>query len=308
MVEGGRVRQAANGADTHLVHLLRLDGRLADLSGSHLHVLFLERGQNVGGRQSPAGHAHGVEPEAHGIFAFAEDDDVSHSGDAFQGVTDVHVHVIANEEAGIFAVAGVDARPQYKSGGRFGDGDAGGFYFIGKAAESGIDAILDIDGSEIDIASNVEGDGNIAGTVVAAGGGHVFHAFDTVYLLLDGGSDRSFDGSRVGAVVKAGDSDLRGRQGGELRHRKRGNTHGARENDQQRTNRGENGAPDKEINKHASVSSPSTDLPGCGTTVHSSAFKFLRCHRKTRDGRDQVAGFAAGAEAASVTAVPSTKF
>ena len=201
---------ASDGADADLIVLAGVRRRLADAAGRHLHVLFLQRAQDVGGGEAAAGQTHRVQPQAHGVLSFAEDDHVGDARHALDGVADVHVQIIAEEEAVVFAVLGVDAGGEDEAGGGLGDVDAGGADFDGQAAQRGVDAILHVHGGEVDIAGDVEGDGDGAGAVVAGVRGHVLHALDAVDLLLDGSGDGGFHGLRVGAGIEAGDGHLSG--------------------------------------------------------------------------------------------------
>ena len=106
--------ETPNGADADL-ELLAGDGGLgADLSGGDLDVLFLESVYHIVGGEGAAGHAHRIEPEAHGIFALAEDEDVGDAGHALERVAHIHVEVVADEDRGKTAVGREDAPPKTK--------------------------------------------------------------------------------------------------------------------------------------------------------------------------------------------------
>ena len=66
-----------------------------------------------------------------------------------------------------------------------------------------VNAILDVDGSEVDVAGDVERHADIARSIVAAGRSHVLHAFHAVDLLLDWSGYRRFNRLGVRAVIKA---------------------------------------------------------------------------------------------------------
>ena len=64
---------------------------------------------------------------------------------------------------------------------------------------------------------DVEGDGDCAGAIAAAGGGHVLHALDSVDRLLERRGDRALHRFRIGTVVEGDDLHLRRCELGKLR-------------------------------------------------------------------------------------------
>src|SRR5690242_6637454 len=68
------IGEPADGANANLECLSAANRRLADLAGGNFDVLFAERIDRVGGSQSAAGHAFGIEPQAHRISPLAEDE------------------------------------------------------------------------------------------------------------------------------------------------------------------------------------------------------------------------------------------
>src|SRR6476646_10122293 len=122
-----------------------LDGRLSDLSGGYLDVLFVQGPDYVRSSQTAACHAHRIQPHAHGIFALSKDENVGHAGHAFQRVLDVHVQVIAHEERIIPAVLRIDGSAENEIVRSFGNADAGSFDCARKTSLGGVDAVLDVD-------------------------------------------------------------------------------------------------------------------------------------------------------------------
>ena len=84
-----------------------------------------ERVDDVGGGQAASGQADGIEPDAHGVLALAEDDDIAHAGHALEGVLDVDIEVVGDELGGVAAVAGEEAGAEDEVDVGLGDGDAG---------------------------------------------------------------------------------------------------------------------------------------------------------------------------------------
>src|SRR6202011_3715932 len=120
----------------------------------------------------------------------------------------------------------------------------------GQPPLGGVNAVLNVDRRQIRIAGQVKSGSNVAGSIIAARRGDVFHSLGAVDLLFQGDGNCAFDGLRAGADVKTGDPNLRRSQVGELSDGKRGNYCCARQNDQQRANRGKHRTMDKEIYEH----------------------------------------------------------
>src|SRR5260370_42020012 len=143
------------------------------------------------------GQARGVEPQAHGILAFSEDDDVAHAFDALQRIFQIDVNIVADEEAVIAIVIGIEAGGEDEARAALADADAGGIYLGGQPALHVGHAILNINGRDVNVAANVEYGADTAGAVVPAAGGDVLQSFDSVDLLLHRRSDRSFHHRRA---------------------------------------------------------------------------------------------------------------
>ncbi len=141
-----------DGAHADLKFLSGFDRRLPDLAGGDVHVLLLQGADRVRGGQPAAGHAHRIEPQAHGILAFAEDDDVGHSGHALQRVFYIDVEVVAHEERRVAALGREHGRAQHEIVGGLGDGDAGGLDRVRQPSLGGVDAVLNVDRGQIGIA------------------------------------------------------------------------------------------------------------------------------------------------------------
>ena len=244
-----RFSEPPDGAHADLKFLSSLDWRLSNLAGSDVDVLLLQRAHRVGRGQSPAGHAHRIEPEAHGIFALAENDHVRNAGHAFQRVFDVNVEVIAHEERRVASFRREDGRAQHEIAGGLHDGDAGGLHRVGQPSLGGVDAILNVDRGQIGVAIEVESRSNRAHPVAAAGRGDVLHSLGAVDLLFEWDGHRAFHGLSAGSDVNACNGNLRRRQGGKLGDWQSGNYGRARENDEERADCGEDRAFYEEINE-----------------------------------------------------------
>jgi len=250
VVELCGIGEASDCANANLVSLRILGWRLSDLSRGHLNVLFAQRGDHVRGGDASAREAGGVKPNAHGVDALAEVHDVGDAFHALEGIANVEIDVVAQEKAGVFPVFAINAGAKDEARRALSDSDAGGFHFVGHSAESGIDAVLNVDSSKINVARDVEGDVDLAAAIVAAGGGHVLHAFHTIDLLLERSGDGRFHGLGASAGVIGGNTDLRRREVRELRDGQSRNGNRPCENNQQGADCGKDRAVNEEIYKH----------------------------------------------------------
>ena len=201
--------------------------RLAELSSSHLHVLLAQGSYHIRGGEFAAGHAHRVEPQAHGVFALSEDDYVAHAFDALQRIFEIHINVVADEEAVIAIVIGIEAGGKNEARAALVDADTGGIYFGGQPALHIGHPVLNIHRGQINVAADIEGGADAAGAIVAAVGGNVFHPLHAVNLLLQRCGHGSFHHLRACAVVETIDAHLRRRQIGKLRDWQGRNRHRA---------------------------------------------------------------------------------
>jgi len=99
VVELSGFRKTADGADADLEILAGHGWLRTDLSGRDFDVLLTKSVHHVIRSEGAAGHALGIEPQAHGVFAFAEEDDVGHTGNALQAVADVNIEIVTDEES-----------------------------------------------------------------------------------------------------------------------------------------------------------------------------------------------------------------
>ena len=247
-------RKTADGADADLELLAGKRGLRTDLSGGDFNVLFLERADHIVGGKGAAGHAHGIEPQTHGVFAFAEDHDVGHAGYALQTVADVDIEVIAHEERGVATVGREDGSAEDEILRALGDGDSDLLHRAGEPSGSSVDAVLDINSGEVGIAVEVERGGDRADPVVVAGGGDVLHAFGAVDLLLQGRGNGGLDGLGAGSGIDSSDTDLRRREVRKLCDGKCRDTDGASENNEQGADGGEYRTMNKKVDHKCSLS------------------------------------------------------
>ena len=236
-------------AQRHLEILLGIGGRTAQLSSGYFDVLLLQSSDHVGGGQLACSQLCRVEPDAHGVFALAEDDDFADARNALQGVFDVNVQVVGDVLVRKAVVGRVESGGKNEVGICLGDGYAGVLDFLRQAALGGRHAVLHVDRGDVQVVSGAEGYVDVAGAVVRTGRGDVVHPLDAVDLLLQRNRDRGLDHLRVRADVVAGDGDLRRRQDRIQRDRQAGDGNRSRQNNQQGANRGKNWPLNEKINQ-----------------------------------------------------------
>ena len=271
VVEFGGLDQLSHGADADLKSLPFGSGRLTDLARGDLNVLLLKRADNVGGRKTARGQAGRIQPKPHGILALTENSDIGNTGDALDGVADVDVDIVADEQAAVLIVIGIKGSGENETAEALSNCHAGVDDFSREQTESGLNAVLHVDRGKIRVARNIKGSRYCTQAIIAAGGGEVFQPFDAVNRALERNRDSGLDRLGVSSVVGARDGDLGRSEIRELRDRERGNSHGATENDDQRANSGEDRSFDEEINEQ----SPS--LPSAMRDFCDSREAFSQC-------------------------------
>ncbi len=143
----------------------------------------------------------GVEPDAHGILAGAEDVDIADARHAREFILQMDRRVIGEIER-IVARVGRIERDEEEDRGRFLlDRDALRLDGLRQRGERRSDAILHQDLREIDVGADLEGHGQRIAAVGSAGRLHVNHAFDAVDLLFDRLCHRLDQGLGAGAGV-----------------------------------------------------------------------------------------------------------
>ena len=150
-------------------------------------------------RQPEARHAVGVEPHRHAVVGRREQRDVADAGDALELVDDVDGRVVGEKELVVAAVRRRQRDDLQQRRRLLLDADAlrldlGGQLRLGEA-----DAVLHLDGVEIGIGADREGDGERVAAVVAAGRLHVEHLVDADDLRLDRLRDRRLHHLGAGA-------------------------------------------------------------------------------------------------------------
>ncbi len=200
--------EATDGIDGDLEVLRTVDGRGTDCAGGDFYVLLLECVDDVGRGELASGELGGIKPQTHGVLADAEDLHVAYAGDALERIFDVEVDVVGDEVLRVAVVVREEAGGEDEVRVRLGDGDAGVLNRLRKHTLGAGDAVLNVDGSDVEVVAGLEGDGDGTDAAVGAGRGDVTHALDAVDLFFKNSGDVVLYGLGVGTDVGAGDRDL----------------------------------------------------------------------------------------------------
>ena len=151
--------------------------RLADLAGGDLDVLLGDGVLHVDRGDAEIGELVGIEPDAHRIAPLAEDLDVADAGQPLQRIDDLQIGVVADSATGSTDPSG-EVRLTIRT--KF------GFCFLivtppwltiaGQRGRRLRDAVLHVDGGDVERIADIEGDGDRRGAVVGARRRHVGHA------------------------------------------------------------------------------------------------------------------------------------
>ena len=169
-----------------------------------------------------------VEPDAHRIFALAENDHVADAWDSLQRVFDVDVEIVRDVLVRKTVIGRIKSGGKNEVRIRLGDGDAGVLDFLRQAPLRCCHPVLHVDGGNVQVVSSAEGDIDVAGAVVRTRRGDVVHSLDAVNLLLQRNRYRGLHHLRIRTYVVARDRDLRRGQSRIQRDRQTGDGNCAR--------------------------------------------------------------------------------
>ena len=129
-----RLGKPPDHAQRDLKVLLGIGRRPAQLARGNFDVLLLQRGDHIRRRQLARGQLGGIEPDAHGILALAEDDHVAHARNALERIFHVDVDIVRDVLVRKAVIGRVESRGENEVRIRLGDGDAGVLDFLRQAA------------------------------------------------------------------------------------------------------------------------------------------------------------------------------
>ncbi|MFM1944831.1 MAG: hypothetical protein RI897_3813 [Verrucomicrobiota bacterium] len=120
---------------------------------------------------------------------------------------------------------------------------------VGEEATDAGDAVADVLGGEVDIAGEVEFDGDIT-DLFAAGAGEGFDAFDIIDGFFESFCDFGFDDLGIGAGVDCGDVDDRGVDIGQFADGEATEADDTEQDEREAHHGGEHGPADADIGEH----------------------------------------------------------
>jgi len=188
-------------------------GRGADDPGGDLHVLLADGLDHVAGGQVARGDLGGVQPDAHAVFARAEDEDIPHARHARDGVADVQQGVVGHVDAVVTPVRRGQVDDQAEIGAALAHRDALPAYLLRQPGLRQGHAVLHQHLRLVEVGPLLEGDGELHDTIVRGLAGHIQHVLDAIDLLLqrrgDGLRQHFGAGARIdGLDLHAGRGDL----------------------------------------------------------------------------------------------------
>ncbi len=195
------VFEAARGVDREQKVGLFLQRFSAELTGRHLHVLLLHRRDHVGGGQAARGDLVGIEPDAHRIFACAEDLNLAHARQARQLILHLQRGVVAQVERVVLAVRREHMHYQRQRRRHLLGGDAEAAHILRQACFRLGDAVLHLHLRLIGIGAGAEGDGGHQHAVGTGHRFHIHHIFNAVDRLFQRRRHRVGNHLRVSAGI-----------------------------------------------------------------------------------------------------------
>src|SRR5579883_2431433 len=158
--------EAPHNAKRNLEILRRRSRRAPELAGRNFDVLLLDRIDDIGGRQSAGRQPGRIEPDAHGIFALAKNDDIAHALDALERVFDIDIEIVRDVLVRQASVGRIEPYSKDEVRIRLRDCDTGVLDFLRQTALCRVYAVLHVNGSDVEVIPGVESDVDVAGAVV----------------------------------------------------------------------------------------------------------------------------------------------
>ena len=211
-----------------------VDRRLAERAPCHLHVLRPQGVEHLLRGEPACGDPLGIEPDAHGILAHAEQEHVGDTVKPHQLVADVEQAVVGDVDLVVGLVGRDQMDRQQQVGRALAHGQAIAAHLVRQAALGGTDPVLHEHLGLVDVGADIERDGERNVAVAGRLRGHVDHALDAVHLLLDRRGNGVGDRLRAGAGIAGRHADGGGRDLRQLVDAEAGVADGADDGDDQR--------------------------------------------------------------------------
>ena len=241
------IDEAAQGLDIELKVAAAPGRRLVEDARGDLHVLRLQRADDLSGHEVARRDLVGVEPDPHRIVAGAEDPHITDAVELRQLVLHLQCRVIRDVELVARRVRRAQVDHHQHVGRVLLHDDTEPLYLLGKLRPRDSDAVLNENLCDIEIGAEGEGDRELQIAVRGRLAAHVEHVLDAVDLLLERGCDGIADDLRRGAGIGRADNNGGRRDLGILRHRQREIGGGADQDDEDRQDRGEDRPVDEEM-------------------------------------------------------------
>jgi len=113
------------------------------------------------GRQAEGSQAGGIEPDADGVFAAAENDDIAHAVEPQKLLADPQVHVVGDIQLVVALIGRQQMHHHEEVAGLLGRGDALAAHFFRQTRLGDGDAVLHLHLRSIQIGARPEGDGQL---------------------------------------------------------------------------------------------------------------------------------------------------
>jgi hypothetical protein len=195
--------------DVELQLLVVRDGPRADAADRGLHVLRLDRVDDVAGRQGEPGQPVGAHPGAHRVVLRPPQRRVADARRALDLVEQVDGHVV-REEQRIVAVLRRIHRDDAEQCRRFLlHRDALPLHLLRQARQRDLYPVVDVDRVDVGVGAELERTNERVAAVIAADALHVHHLVDADDLRLDRLRHGRVDHRGIGAWVDCGDRHLR---------------------------------------------------------------------------------------------------
>ncbi|OLC65647.1 MAG: hypothetical protein AUH79_07285 [Betaproteobacteria bacterium 13_1_40CM_4_64_4] len=184
--------------------------RLANASSRDLHVLLLQRLQDVCGGHAARGQRRRVEPDAHAVVARAEEADITHPRQPGERVLHLDGGVVAEVELVVALARREQVHAQEDHRRLLLHRDALALHLVRQLRLGDRDPVLGEHLREVEVRPDAEGDVEVHLPVVRALREHVEHVLDAVDLLLDRSGDRV--GNDLRARARIGRRDVHRRR------------------------------------------------------------------------------------------------
>ena len=170
--------EPALGLDVELQLLVVGDRPRADAADRGLHVLRLDRLDDVAGGQAEAGQPVGLHPGAHRVVLRTPQRGVADAGRALDLVEQVDGDVVGDEQRVVGLLRRVDRDHAEQRRGLLLDGDALALHVLRQLGQRHLHAVVDVDGVDVGIGAELERHEQRVAAVVAADALHVDHLVD----------------------------------------------------------------------------------------------------------------------------------